>query len=442
VTRLALGWAIAVCAAALAAPVALGVEVPSPQLEGVEPRVREALVAAQRLVEARPSDAGAWGAYGMALDAHRQTAPATTAYREAQRLDPEEFRWAYFLAGLLQYSDPVEAVRCYRQAVEIDPGYAPARVRYGETLETLGRMEEAEAQFREATRLAPDDPLGWFGLGRFELARGDVERAVEHLERAYRLDRGIQAVVATLSRALFRAGQAERARALANEARGLPRMTHHRDPRRAAVRALAVDSESYLQRSRTYQEVGQLDRALAELAALAELEPDRADVHVARADLFDRMRRPQDALASARRALEIEPERTDARAVLAGTLLKLERFEEAGAEARRVLAREPRSFHMLLVAAMAEARSGDVERAIEQVDRAWEARTGDPELRGLLRRLLVDFGESFVAIGARQEGLRRLERALALDREDGASGAATAQLERRIELLRGAPGGA
>ncbi|HVS15397.1 MAG TPA: tetratricopeptide repeat protein [Thermoanaerobaculia bacterium] len=432
----AAGWAGAVCAVSLAAAGARAAEVPAPQLEGVEPRVRQALVAAQRLVEARPRDAGAWGAYGMALDAHRQTAQAGTAYREAHRLDPGEFRWAYFLAGLLQYSDPAEAVGFYRLAVEIDPGYAPARVRYGETLETLGRMEEAESQFREATRLAPDDPLGWFGVGRSELARGRVEPAVANLERAYRLDHGIQAVVATLSRALFRAGQGERARALAGEARGLPRMTHHRDPRRAAVRALAVDAESYLQRSRTYQEVGQLDRSLAELETLANLEPDRADVHFAMAGILDRMRRPQEAQAAARRALELEPDRTDARAVLAGSLLKLERFGEAGVEARRVLAREPQNFHMLLVAGMAEARSGDVVSAVEQIDRAWEARTGDSELRSLLRRLLIDFGESFVAIGARQEGLRRLERALVLDREDAAAGGEAARLERRIAELR------
>ena len=411
-------------------------EVPAPVLDGVEQRVREKLVAAQRLVEARRDDPAAWGAYGMVLDAHRQTGRAEIAYREARRLDPDDFRWTYHLAGLLDYKDPKEAAELFEDAVTIDPDYGPARVRYGETLEKLGRLDAAEEQFRRATRLTPDDPLAWFGLGRSALARGELEVALEYLERAYAIDRGVQAITATLSRALFRAGEAERARELAQRARSLPRMTHHSDPRRAAVRDLAVDSESYLQRSRTYQEVGALDRALSELETLARLEPDRADVHLAMAGLYDRMRRPAEAVAAARRALAADAELPGARAVLAGALLKLGRFAEARSEAERVLAAEPDNFHMLLVSAMAGAQTGDIGMAVQQVDRAFEARTGDPELRDLLRRMLVDFGESFLAVGRREEGLERLERALALDRESGLLSPSTRELERRIRELR------
>jgi predicted Zn-dependent protease len=148
------------------------------------------------------------------------------------------------------------------------------------------------------------------------------------------------------------------------------------------------------------------------------------------------MRRPAEAAEAARRALALAPELPGARAVLAGALLKLGHFQEARTEAQRVLAGEPGNFHMLLVASMAAAQSGDVAAAVERVDRAFQARTGDPELRGLLRRMLIDFGESFVAIGRRDDGVERLERALELDRESGISSPATRALEQRIEALR------
>ena len=62
-------------------------------------------------------------------------------------------------------------MRFYRQAVEIDPGYAPARVRLAASLEKVGQAGEADAHYEEAARLEPDNAVAHLGLGRLALAR-------------------------------------------------------------------------------------------------------------------------------------------------------------------------------------------------------------------------------------------------------------------------------
>ena len=372
----------------------------------------------------------------MALEAHRQVDAAQIAYREAQRLAPKDFRWPYYLGTLLEYRDPDESARWLSSAIELDARYAPARIRLGEVLEKLGRSAEAGKQFAQAERLDSTNPLAPFGSGRIALAAGQVDEAVAHLERAYRLGSEVQAIVVTLSRAVYRQGDTERARSLAAEARGLPRMTHHEDPRRAAVRDEAVDTESYLLRARTYLDVGQAQRALAVVSELLRSDPEQAEAHLLAAGIHDALGDPAAATREAEAALAVDPGLLRARGVLAGALFKSRRPAEAEREARRVLSEDPDDFHMLLIVALVAAERGDASTMLAHLDRAFAARNDDPELRLLLRRLLLDVADSFAEIGQRREAAARLEQALTLAREDGEAAPVLDELRRRIELLR------
>jgi tetratricopeptide (TPR) repeat protein len=409
---------------------------PPPAVEGVEPRVRERLLERFSAVQKSPVDGEVWGRYGMALEAHRQVDAAQIAYEEARRLSPKDFRWPYYLGTLLEYRDPDEAARWLLIAVELDGGYAPARIRLGEVLEKLGRSEEAAKQFQHAERLDPTNPLAPFGSGRIALAAGEVGEAVGHLERAYRLGRDVQAIVVTLSRAVYRQGDAERARSLAAEARGLPRMTHHEDPRRAAVRDEAVDTESYLLRARTYLDVGQAQRALAVVSELLRSDPEQAEAHLLAAGIHDALGDTAAATREAEAALALDPELLRARGVLAGALFKSRRPAEAEREARRVLSEDPNDFHMLLIVALCAGERGDAPVMLAHLDRAFAARNADPQLRRLLRQLLMDVADSFAAVGQRREAAARLDQALVLSREDGEAAGVLDELGRRIANLR------
>lgn len=418
------------CAETLAAE-----EVPRPDLVGAEPQVRAKIESSRDAVLARPRDAAAWGQYGMVLHAHRYSASAERAYLAAHALDERNFRWPYYLASL-DLGQPEQSVAWYARALDLRPGYAPGHVRLAEALEGLGRLDEAARHFRRAQELDAHEPLAPFGLGRIALALGELEVAIEELERAYALDPGIQSLVATLARARHRNGDGEIAQRLASEARALPRMTHHRDDVRAAVDDLAVDQESYLRRARTYLDVGQLDRAQGEVEALLASHPGSAEAHVMAASIHDRRGEPDAAREEAARALELEPDALEARSLLASSAFKLRRFEQAEQEARRVLAASPDDLHMLLLVGMTAAQRGDAATLIAELDRAFERRMEAPSVRPLLRQLLLDVAVSYAEIGQFDRAAARMAQVLRLDQEIGESEAVIEADRRQLELYR------
>ncbi len=425
-------WIMLLVAVFLAAAMQAA-ELPSPDLTAVEPRVRSAIEKELAAARLEPGSANAWGRLGMVLQAHQLDAEAEAAYVEASRLAPAGFRWVYLRGVLADAHDPVAAVSLYRRAVELDPRYAPARVRLAAALEKVGLAAEADTHYAEAARLEPDNAVAHLGLGRLALARGEVDGAVGHLERAYGLSPETQAIVATLARARHRAGDRDGARRLAQAARSLPPMIHHRDPRRAEVDVLAVDSESFLRRSKTYRETGQLQPSLAELLRLLELAPGNAQAHFAAAGVYDRMNRPREAASSARRALEIDPDLAGGRAVLAGALFKLGRFEQASAEAERVLADDPADVHMLLVTTMLAMRANDVGRALERLDRAAAAGASDPGLRDLMVQLQLELADALGGAGLHDEAGRRIEQVIEALERAGTAEAELRPLRRRLE---------
>lgn len=424
------------CALLLGTGAALAVDVPRPDLSGVEGPVRAKVSAAAGAVEKEPGNAAAWGRYGMILDAHRLTAEAATAYREAARLDPGEMRWAYYLATLLEYEDPTEAAQWYARAIELRPSYGPARVRYAQTLENLGRDDEALVQYGRAAELQPDDALPPLGLGRIALSQGRTTDAVRELERAYRLAPGIQAVVASLARAYARAGRTEEARQKAEEARGLPRALPHLDPLRAAVQDEAVDAESYLRRARTYTDVGNLERARHEIEALLESRPDSAEGWFAAAGIYDRLGLAQEALRASEETLALDPNLPGAAAVRAGALLKLQRFEEAEEAARAVLESDPDNLHMLVIVAMAAGQRGALDEMVEQLDHAYAVRTRESAMGPVLVQLLGDLAAVFADAGRFEEAATRMAQALEVALESGAPPATVRQMRQQVERYR------
>ena len=82
----------------------------------------------------------------------------------AETLDHTAEQW-YELALDLEGSSPVEAIDAYQRVLERDPGMADAHVNLGRLYHLAGERGRAEAHYRDAVRLAPDDPVPHFNLG-------------------------------------------------------------------------------------------------------------------------------------------------------------------------------------------------------------------------------------------------------------------------------------
>lgn len=416
--------------------IAPGYGQPLPELDGAEPAVAAKIRRLHGNVRAQPESAGAWGRYGMTLDAHRYYAEAEQAYRRAIELDDAEVRWPYYLGALLELSRPTEAARWLERSLRLDPGYAAARIRLARILEKLDRRAEAREHYRQATRLAPEDPLGPLGLGRIALHEGRTEEAIDHLEEARRRGPGLQAVVATLARAHHRAGDAELARQLADEARTLPRMLHHHDPLHAAIGDEAVDRESYLRRATTYRETGQLERAREEIVELLALDPDLAAGHLALARVHAAMGEPAKAIAAAREALAIDPESGAAHSLMADSLFELGRLDAAERAAREVLAVSPREVRMHLLLSMTAAARGDVGEVMARLDDAYALGTADPALRQVMTRLIAEMAAALAEVGRFEEAARRMEQVVGLAAEAGAPPEELRAHRRRLQAYR------
>ncbi|HEX3345753.1 MAG TPA: tetratricopeptide repeat protein, partial [Polyangiaceae bacterium] len=85
--------------------------------------------------------------------------------------------------GLLadEQGDGEEAERCYRRALEVDPGFGPARANLARRLFDRRQYENAREQFQRLREVAPGEAEGWAGEAESLRALGrdaEAERVV------------------------------------------------------------------------------------------------------------------------------------------------------------------------------------------------------------------------------------------------------------------------
>jgi adenylate cyclase len=77
------------------------------------------------------------------------------------------------------------AERHLRRAIELSPGYATAHMWRANMLMHRGRVPEGSAEIQRALELDPFSPVVLWTAGRLAFYRGDHERGIELLKRAW-----------------------------------------------------------------------------------------------------------------------------------------------------------------------------------------------------------------------------------------------------------------
>ena len=154
--------------------------IPSPQLPDLSatyPEVAEAVRGRFKIVENHPNSAGAWGRYGMTLDAHEFREQSVVCYSIASRLDPGDIRWRYYLAMQLRNSDPDQALAIVEAASTGNQGGLPVLLLKVALFREQGRNAEAEQALRAALKTDESNPAVVIELARLLFEQQNSEAA-------------------------------------------------------------------------------------------------------------------------------------------------------------------------------------------------------------------------------------------------------------------------
>ncbi len=351
--------------------------IPRPaSLEGADPQVAELIENGIAVIEEDPDLAFPRAGLGMIYQAHELFEPARVAYRQALAIEPDNARWLYHLARVERQLEDVDAaVIAISRSIELEPGYAPSYWRRGGWRLSLADVGAAEADFRKAIEIAPQDPAGHLGLARALIAQDRAQEAAtllaeRHLElvegdpwnrddawilndifrfkldftaqvqfaaalasvgreeRALTVFEGLLQTHPTDARLLLHLGRTylaleRREEGLATLERGIE--AHPRDPEMLGEAAVANHV------------LGQTDRALELLDLALKIRPDDGLAHARRGEILQDMEQYPQAAASYRRALIYRPQDTRLMLLYGDCLGHMGRYEAASEAYRYAL---------------------------------------------------------------------------------------------------------
>ena len=372
----------------------------------MQPEVGDRLSGARANLLKNKGSATAWGDLAVACDAHGLHECAETCYRRAHSLDPDDFRYIYLLAVLLDRKGghPDEFIEMYRNAARLEPDYPQAHYRIGEALVEQGNVSQAGDYFRLVTDLDPDFAPAHRSLGQVALALGDPQAAIQNLQRALELAPDDGVTYATLANAYTALGDSERGRDAAEKARSLEHPYDIPDPLRDEVHAMAISSPACYDRAKqlihegrhaeaipdlkivvkarpkdhyvqvflgsAYHNTGQLDLAERHLSKALRLAPDSVSALMEMCRVMSEMGRPEDAIRYGRRARELKPNHPRINVELAYLLVNNGSFQEAIGAYERAAAAETLGPEEEMLWGFALRHTGSIDEGVRHLREA------------------------------------------------------------------------
>jgi eukaryotic-like serine/threonine-protein kinase len=277
--------------------------------------------------------------------------------RAAQRRRPDDF-WLNNEMGLcLEESRPEEAVGYFRAALSARPHNAQVRLNLGRVLRRqLGRAADAEAEYRAAVELHPEDDFIHYCLGVALLDQQKWAAAEDAFRNALERDPAFPLAHNNLGAALYPQGkrveaEAEFRKALeldknCAEAHGnlgaLLRARGERDRAeeecRESVKLNPTFFSGQFNLGLVLLDRGQLKDAEAALTEAVKLRKDDADALTHLGIAIAMQERDAGALPFLRRAVELRPDSAEAQVNLGNALLNLHDLKEAEAASRKAVA--------------------------------------------------------------------------------------------------------
>jgi tetratricopeptide (TPR) repeat protein len=256
-------------------------------------------------------------------------------------------------------------------------------------LRARGQVDEAIAHLQKALELQPDFAEAHNNLGNALLQCGQMDAALAHFQRAFEIEPNNALAHANLGSALLRKGRLADAIAQFRKA--------------AAIQPDNLEVLNNL--AYALLRNGQLDEAMTLLRRAIELRPGFADAHNNLGNLLLQKGRIQDAIAQYEQTLETQPTNAPAHSNLGKLLLQMGRMEEALAHFERVVELRPDSAEAHNDLANALLRAGRTDNVLPHFERALQLRPDFSEAHNNLALVLLRNGRLDDAISHFREAL-------------------------------------
>jgi tetratricopeptide (TPR) repeat protein len=367
---------------------------PDVALESAEPDVVRLVDQARGLAAKDPRSAIAWGDLGAVLWAHDFAPEAERCFRNAQRLDPSDFRWPYLLGVSRSATDADQALLHCRRAAELAPDRAHVQLRLAEALLAANLLDDAEPVIDRALALAPDDPRAQLARAQLLLARGDLEGSRTWCERSVkgaRNNRPGHLLLAQLSRRLNDSAGAARAAAALET---IPdKITEWEDPDVAKVLALRRDQVSQLMAVDQMAAAGRVQEATSRLLEMSRTGDISGTVTEKAVRFLLQQGRKDEAEALLRDKLEQSPDSERLRFQLGVVLFGRQEYAAAAAEFERACELKPDNIEALCNLGHSLRLDGREEDAQLAFAAAVRLSPGNVFGRTNLAELLLDAGK-------------------------------------------------
>ena len=318
-------------------------DLPQLPLEQVAAPIRKQIQEVYDALRSHPQDAAANGQLGMLLYAYQQNQSAGTFFERAHALDPQEFRWTYYLANVqAALGDPVQSLSHFRETGRLKPDYQPAQLKLAENLLASGKSAESQRLYETILQKDPDSPWAHYGLGRVMSAQKQLVPAIDHFRKACEISPNYGAAhyaLALAFRDLDDKIKAQEHLSLYQKYKlGRP---HLDDPLLDTVQDLRVGAHDYLKQGVALEAAGQLEQSVAAHERALAIDPKLEQAHINLISLYGRLRQLEKAEAEYKSLLAINPNLAEAHYNFGVLLTEQGRNGEASEAFRKALEISP-----------------------------------------------------------------------------------------------------
>lgn len=420
-----------------------------PDLENLEPGVREHILSFQKsladLCKAPATTdeklSEAYGLMGQIYQAYSLYSPAEECYLNAHRLERRDFRWIYLLANLYQQENRAEeSITHYKSARALRPDYLAASVNLGNLYLQQNLLNDARASFHVALGLDAKSAAALYGLGQVALSTRNYGEAAKYLEEALSLVPEANRIHYALAMAYRGLGKTEEAQShLARQGQvGIRALDPLVDDLQKLIQGervhllrgrLAFEARRYAEAAEEFRkaiaakpdsiparvnlgsslaQAGDINGAIELFKEALRLDPRNQAAHYNLGFLLAKQNRPEQAITHLRFTVETNAKDAEARHLLVQQLLRAGRVEESLTEFSHLVESNPDNEDALLEQVNLLMKVKRYRQALESLDRGYRLFPKKGRTAAALAYLLAASPQYDLRDGARALDLARL----------------------------------